>query len=110
MNDICAIAFDPFQYRDEWRMLVQALDKELRVRVQRSGGFLRFDGGVARVDPPEDAAFGGAAAAEKILARRSVFAVVAVGAERAHTESEQLLVREHDEDPESVHRCQWVPS
>ena len=65
--------------------------------MERSCGFLSFDGRVHRVDSAEDAAFSGAAAAEDVLARRSaaedVLArrearAIAVRAQRAHTDSE----------------------
>ena len=79
------------------------------MRVERAGGFLCFYGSVARVYSSEDAALCGAAAAENILARCCVLAIVAVRAERADAQAEEQLVCSHDEDAKPIYRCQGVP-
>ena len=69
-------------------VLVQALNEQLAVSVQRAFGRLRLDGHVYGIDPSEDATFRRCAASEDVLARRQAWLVVAMwtqGAD-AHTE------------------------
>ena len=47
---------DLCEHLDQRCVLMQALDEQLRVRVQGAAGLLRLDGRVARIQPSEDAA------------------------------------------------------
>ena len=112
LDDVRAIAFapafDPAQSGDERRALVQALHKELRVRMQRSGGLLCFNGNEDPVHTPENATLSCGIASEKILTWHSVLAAVTLRTLSAHPQAEQMFQDEVTNDAEAFRASQGV--
>ena len=63
------VLFDVLKQYCERRVLVEALDEKLRMRMQRSTTLLSLDGREGSFDAAEDPAFARTAASEDVLAR-----------------------------------------
>ena len=77
------VLFDIMKQYCERRVLVEALDEELRMRMQRFATLLGLDGRERGFDAAEDPTFACSVVSDEILTWREVFAVDAIRTARA---------------------------
>ena len=96
------VLLDVLEHDGERCVLVQTLDEELGVCVQRPATLLGLDGRERSFDAAEDPTFTCTAVSEEVLTWRVMVGIVAVRTVRAHLNTEQVLQRQPHDHVEPV--------
>ena len=87
------VLLDVLEHYGKRCVLVQALDEELGVCMQRPATLLGLDGRERSFDAAEDPSFACTAVSEEVLTWRVMVGIVAIRTVRAHLNTEQMLQR-----------------